>query len=88
MNLSSCKICGGKVDFCEWCGGCHLIVCSNCKASFDLAGCVPNENADTIEELREQIADTWNHKTSVTAHTKECGHECYECSLNGIGAGE
>lgn len=62
MNLSPCKICGGKVYFCEMCDGCHLIVCSDCKATFDLGGCVTAENADTIEELRQHVAEIWNRQ--------------------------
>lgn len=92
MNLLPCKICGGKVDFCEWCGGCHLIVCSDCKASFNLIESIPNdipsEHEETMEDIRLAIAEFWNSKPSAANHAKECGHECYECQLNGIAQGD
>lgn len=66
-QLSVCPLCGGNVSFHqddEECSeGCHIIVCSGCKASFDLSlSADPANQSEELTALRLLIAAKWNRR--------------------------
>lgn len=63
-ELKLCKVCGGKVDWCHECDGCHFIVCESCKSVFDLSQC-EGVDGDTLEGLRSSIAGIWNSHAAL-----------------------
>jgi len=61
MKLKPCPFCGGK---CGWCvehddHGCHWIVCSECKAQFDMTKKYDTGHK-TLTELRRISVESFN----------------------------
>src|SRR6202041_2186209 len=70
IELKPCPWCNSSVSFHEdgdYCRGCHNIICSGCKAFVDLSSVAdPDDNCDTLDDLRTQIAIKWNHRSPVS----------------------
>lgn len=66
-ELKPCKVCGGKVDWCQGiddCKGCHLIVCDSCKSVFDLSQC-DGVRGGSLYMLRNDIAGIYNNRVPM-----------------------
>lgn len=73
-KLLPCPFCGGEV---RWCGDdptdkhdCHQIHCDGCGAQFDY--CPDHQiGAETLEELRDEVANIWNARNTVEVPVEE-----------------
>lgn len=65
--MNNCPFCGSK---CEWCDEhdnpddheCHFIVCTGCKAQFDMSG---GDDVETLEELKELCLEKFNKRNTI-----------------------
>lgn len=64
-ELKSCPLCKGHIAFHgdDECSGCHLLVCMNCRAIFDLSNSVdPGNQCESLNSLKAAIALAWNRR--------------------------
>ena len=62
MELKPCPFCGGQSRWCDCGSPCHIIECTQCEASIDMAG---NDNPETVEELQRICVDRYNNRVNV-----------------------
>lgn len=64
-ELKSCPLCRGRIAFHgdDECSGCHLLVCDDCRAIFDLSNSVdPGNQCESLVSLRQAITLAWNSR--------------------------